>query len=75
MTAGLLELCSSFRRAGGGARSWSFSKERLYLRFPCASCAAGLVLSQNVREKTKMSETEVDLSFLFFIVNGFLCVW
>lgn len=52
-----------------------FFKGETIFAISLASCAAGLVLSQNVREKTKMSETEVDLSFLFFIVNGFLCVW
>ena len=73
VTAGLLELCSSFHRVGGGVRSWSFLKERLSSCSPCAPWAVCRALRQKGREKNKMKETEVD-SFCIVMICMCVCV-
>ena len=49
-----------------------FQRRDCIFRSPRASLAAGLVLSHQVGEKNNTKETEVDLSFLFFVVSDFV---
>lgn len=70
VTAGLLELCSSFH--GGGRRSEIMVIFKGETVFMCP--AARLVLRHEVREQNKMKETEVHSFIFIFHSYNFVCV-